>query len=277
MTERSDVTVDWGKSPRIITVAAPSTTITVQDLIDTLRSNTLQAGEADDSLDNMDDDFILDAEGKANDVTGVVAILQNAQLSFEQRTAKLETGTITTPDTTGNTLTDATATFITNGVVRGDIILNATDGSHATVLSVTSETVIEGTTLAGGTDNQYDSADAYEILDFDDCTVTGGDLFAVDDVGADLFPILNTFGTNVVVEQSTSPAAAGVRPTTALEGTLTWEQSQRLILAAAAAGDLSGAPAGPILIKDAATGLKTRITATVDGNGNRTIVIGDVS
>ena len=37
MAIRNDVTVDWSVYPRIITVLAPSTEITMQDMLDTLR------------------------------------------------------------------------------------------------------------------------------------------------------------------------------------------------------------------------------------------------
>lgn len=51
------------------------------------------------------------------------------------------------------------------------------------------------------------------------------------------------------------------------------EQSLRLILSALA-GKLSGAPSGPILIRDV-NDTKNRINATVDANGNRTAVTTD--
>ena len=64
MAERADITVDWGifsrSSPRVIEVGAPSTNLILQDFVDTLRSNTLAAGEPD--LDNLDDDAILSQE-----------------------------------------------------------------------------------------------------------------------------------------------------------------------------------------------------------------------
>jgi len=49
------------------------------------------------------------------------------------------------------------------------------------------------------------------------------------------------------------------------------------LLLAGGAGNVSGAPAGPILIKDPSTGAITRITATVDASGNRTVTAIDVS
>ena len=62
MTERTDLTTDWGEATRLIEVASPSTDIILQDLHDTLRSNTKQAGEGHD--DNQDDDPLVDSAGK---------------------------------------------------------------------------------------------------------------------------------------------------------------------------------------------------------------------
>jgi len=84
VTIRSDITVDWSQSPRIIEVAAPSTSLIVQDLYDTLRSL------ADDPA-AMDDDEIVDAGGKEYlDATRNVVItvmLKNAKVKFEDRVA----------------------------------------------------------------------------------------------------------------------------------------------------------------------------------------------
>lgn len=56
---------------------------------------------------------------------------------------------------------------------------------------------------------------------------------------------------------------------------LTLRQAVRL-MAAALAGKISGAPTGPILIRDTADE-KTRISATVDASGNRTAITTDVT
>ena len=52
MAIRNDVNIDWSVSPRVITVLAPSTEISMQDLYDTLRS--MEA-----SLVAMDNLFIV--------------------------------------------------------------------------------------------------------------------------------------------------------------------------------------------------------------------------
>ena len=74
-----------------------------------------------------------------------------------------ETGTVTTPDVAGVTLTDTAATFVTNGVQPGAVVNNTTDGSLAEVIAVISETQLTVTALTGGSDNQWDSGDAYTI------------------------------------------------------------------------------------------------------------------
>ena len=49
------------------------------------------------------------------------------------------------------------------------------------------------------------------------------------------------------------------------------------ILFAGDAGDVAGAPTGPILIRDPSTKSIIRVTATVDANGNRTVTALNVS
>jgi len=79
---RGDITVDWTLSPRIITVLAPSAEITMQDLLDTLRSL-----EAESTA--MDDHYLVDAAGKEDlgggVLVGLTVTLQNAKLAFEAR------------------------------------------------------------------------------------------------------------------------------------------------------------------------------------------------
>lgn len=60
------------------------------------------------------------------------------------------------------TLTHATANFVTGKVSPGDQVHNTTDGSDGIVLSVTSATALV-TALFGGTENDWDSSDAYVI------------------------------------------------------------------------------------------------------------------
>lgn len=83
MAIRSDLTVDWEVSPRIITVAAPSTTITIQDLHDTCR-------DIEDNLpEALEFAKLIDSAGKeplgGGAFVGITATLQNAKLAFEAR------------------------------------------------------------------------------------------------------------------------------------------------------------------------------------------------
>jgi len=91
---------------------------------------------------------IIDTTTDASDWTGV---FNNTVLSSG------------TDDTSTNAafLTDSTATFVTDGVVAGDVILNVTDGSSAVIISLT-ETTIVGT-LSGGSENDWDSGETYSI------------------------------------------------------------------------------------------------------------------
>lgn len=203
MTTRTDLTVAWELSPRIITVAAPSVELNMQDLVDTLR--VLE----DDLDEGLQFDHLIDTAGKEDlgggVQVGITVTMNNARIAFEKRLTKLESGTVTTPDATGFVLTDSTALFVTNGVAAGDVVRNHTDGgSVAAVLSVDSETQITTDGLIGGTDNQFDAADMYDVLDWVQCNFSGGNLVALDDVGAPLDPVFPTFGTQVVRTSSSS-------------------------------------------------------------------------
>ena len=74
------------------------------------------------------------------------------------------TGSATTADVTGRTLTDSGASFVTGDVVKpGDLIRNTTDGSWAHVITVDSNTQITHTPLQGGAENDWDTSDAYSF------------------------------------------------------------------------------------------------------------------
>ena len=81
---RSDITVDWSASPRIVEVAEPSDSLTCQDLLDTLR--TLAPGAI-----AIDEPEIVDASGKealgGGIVVGLTVKLYDAKVRFEARAA----------------------------------------------------------------------------------------------------------------------------------------------------------------------------------------------
>ena len=82
MTVRNDITVDFSASPRIITIAAPSDAVSIQDLHDTLRT-------IEDEPANMAYDILIRSAGKEDlgggVAVGITATLQNAKLAFEAR------------------------------------------------------------------------------------------------------------------------------------------------------------------------------------------------
>lgn len=82
MSIRSDISIDWNSSPRIIEIADTSTEIYMQDLIDTLR-------EEEERFENLTYPHIVNSAGKEDLGGGVkVAItltLQNAKLKFADR------------------------------------------------------------------------------------------------------------------------------------------------------------------------------------------------
>jgi hypothetical protein len=109
MAVRTDVTVDWSQSPRIIEVAAPSTEITIQDLHDTCR-------DFEDSLPSgMQYDQLISSAGKeelgGGVLVGITSTLQNALLQFEARAGptytqcKVSGGNLVAVDENGDTQT----------------------------------------------------------------------------------------------------------------------------------------------------------------------------
>jgi hypothetical protein len=202
MPERSDITVDYAQSPRIIKVAAPSTELTIQDLHDTLR------GRFEEELTDLDQPELISSAGKEDlgggVKVGITSTLQNAYVTFEARKASASTGTVTTADTNGITLTDSSATFVTDGLAPGSWLVNLTDGSCATVLTVVSETVLQTDTLGDGTDNQFDFGDSYKIWAVVQCDIDGGNLVAVDAGATVISPILSSAFTQIVRTSSAS-------------------------------------------------------------------------
>jgi len=109
-----------------------------------------------------------------------------------------------------------------------------------------------------------------------DATCTGGSVRI-----AGNFELINS-GTGVTIQDTSrwnedqdvatavnvGAPAVSTMLATPVDGTLTWAQVQR-IASAGNGGQVSGFPAGPILLKNSA-GTKTRVSATVDGAGNRT-------
>jgi hypothetical protein len=195
------ITVYPHLDPRIIEVQSPATEATIQDIINAVRAY-------EDTNIGMHYPHLIDAAGKEDlgggVLVGITATLQNAQIAFQQRGVSDSAGSVTTADSTGLILTDTAATFITDGIIPGDTILNITDGSIATVISVDSETVIQHFKLQDGTGDDWDGSDAYKIWNKIQCEVSGGNLVAVDGLGVTMSAFLPTALTHVVRTSSSS-------------------------------------------------------------------------
>lgn len=86
MSVRTDVTLDWHSSPRSLIVAAPSTLITVQELIDTLRSIEYLPYPGADHLSH---DLLTWSGGKiqtgATEYSIITLTLNDLKVGFEAR------------------------------------------------------------------------------------------------------------------------------------------------------------------------------------------------
>jgi hypothetical protein len=186
-------------SPRLILV--DTDTISVQNLHNFIR-------EWEDEPWNMQYPKLIDSSGKedlGDEVSvGITSTLKNAQVGFESQISITSEGSVTTGDTEGTRLIDSGATFITDVVNPGDIIQNLTDGSDATVLEVILETELVCLKLQGGSDNQFDVSDAYQISPIIQCKISGGNLVAVDDAGSSMSAVFTTAKTQIVRTSASS-------------------------------------------------------------------------
>lgn len=195
------VTVKWPLSPRVIIVPVSETQVTVVDGQDTLQ-------DIEDSEEGIIFQHLRETSG-GEDLGGGTSVgwtmeMQNSVWAFAPRTTVTSSGTITTTDANGETVIDSGATFITDGVVAGANIINFTDQSVSSVISVDSETQLTTFSLGGGTDNQWGSSDVYKVFNVEQCELTGGNFVAVNDVDASISPALPTFGTQILRTSSSS-------------------------------------------------------------------------
>ena len=121
----------------------------------------------------------------------------------------------------------------------------------------------------------------FQPFDTDHTLVINGNIVGESSVEGENVPLfIGRAGRQITIlsEQSAQALSIGgnaLSATTPLEGSLTWEESQRIILSALA-GKLSGAATTNVKIRDQAD-TKDRIDATVDSSGNRTAVTVDGS
>ena len=132
--------------------------------------------------ENMDLETFIEGSGKqslggVSQVGMTIQLTKTWLLGFEARSGPAviaclvnggnltalhtDTGSATSTGTT--TLIDSAGAFARQGFQTGDTIRNITDGSSATILTVDSETQLTHTTLTGGSGNDWDIADVWEI------------------------------------------------------------------------------------------------------------------
>ena len=206
MPVRTDLDYFWPISPRIVQVqtgGAFPTELSVEDIVDSFRTK-----EADADLEAMDDDFLLDATGR-DDLgggveVGITATGNNVQVAFKARTTPISTMTEDTGDTDGVLVRDVGGTLETDGAKRGDIVINFTDQSMASILSVDGEGQATTDGLTGGTDNQFDIGDVCKVYPVVQCELSGGNWVANDAIGDPMSPVFPTFGTQIVRSSASS-------------------------------------------------------------------------
>lgn len=200
----SGTTVNWGVSPRIIIIPLPITEATIEDLQDTLQDLE------DDEIGVVFQKLRTTAGGEdlgGGTSVGWTMTLNNAQIQFQGRTTATESGAVSSNDTTGTLLNASGGQFVTNNVSRGNTVFNSTTGSMATILSVTDEQNLISQQITGGTRTTWLNTDNYTIYANVQCNIFGGNLVAVDDVGATISPVLESPNTNVVRTSSSSSTA----------------------------------------------------------------------
>ena len=206
MAQIPGLTIDYTRSPRVITIPKTLVSVEAQDLYDTLRFNEERPSSG------LPYDPLVKAGGKevigANFV-GITLTLLDARLAFEQRTAVASTGGATSNDVLGKTLVDTGANFVADGIVPGDTVWNVTDLSFATILEVVDANTLVHLKLDGGSDNEWAISDAYRVYATVQCEVVGGNLVAVGPDGVTpINEIHPTAFTQVQSEKSTSPSIA---------------------------------------------------------------------
>jgi len=188
-------------SPRLI--ISDEVELTMQELVD--QANDWESLPANGSYPHL-----VESNGKVDlgggTLTGINAILQNAVLGFAQITAVVSAGTVTSVVTGFETrrLKDSAATFVSDNVQPGMIVLNESDLSIGTVIQVIGEDELLHLRLGGGVSNDWEVGDGYRIWDVQQRNAGGGNLAAVNDLGSAIDPIHPTFGTHV-----TRTAASG--------------------------------------------------------------------
>ena len=200
-----EVAQDYEPSPRVTVVLAPRTAFVAQDVVDTLR-------KVEDSWAGMSNTRLLTAAGKQDlgdgRFVGITYALQDNQVQFEDRQTPAQTGVVTTASgasVAGKiTVTDTSATFVTNLVKRGSFIVNWTDQSIVSVHDVIDENNLRVKVPTSGLGNTYEISDAYSVFNVVQVQLGGGNPTAVDDLLASIDAAVPSVGTYLTIALSTN-------------------------------------------------------------------------
>lgn len=200
-----DLIVHHYLSPRIIEVPAPVTDVSVQDLVDSIRA-------WEDSTIGQNFPYLVDAGGKedlgGSTSVGITATLRNARIMFTARGTPIDNGAGRTCDLTdplGTHLYVDDADFVSLGIYEGCTVFNSTTGDMATVNIVEGATALHSFPLSGGMGGGWTSGDSYAVYPNVQCTISGGNLVAVDGDGNTIPPVLQT--PNVQIDRTASSSA----------------------------------------------------------------------
>jgi len=157
MAVRTDLTINWEASPRIITIASPSTEIVIQDLHDSL--TTIEQSE-----EGITQAKLIDSAGKEDlgggTFVGVTAKLQNARLAFEARPSptyvycKVFDGNLVAIDANG----DAIEPIETTAYVQVQLIQSVAAAIKAQSVSDTATQTVNEPTASAPTGSLGDTA-----------------------------------------------------------------------------------------------------------------------
>jgi hypothetical protein len=195
-------------SPRIVEVLSPTTEVSIQDLVDSIRA-------WEDSEEGMFYEYIIDAAGKealgGGVSVGITATLNNAQIMFTGRTAPIDNGAGRTCDLTdslGTTLYVNDAQFLSSGIAPGMTVYNATTQQMASITRIPTENTLYSFPINNsdglGATLGWTAGDSYVIYDNTSCNIAGGNLVAIDASGNELSPIFTTPNTQILRTASSS-------------------------------------------------------------------------
>lgn len=281
------IEVHPNEDPRLIIIPSPQTDITIQELVNAIR-------DWEDSDVGGSYEYLIDATGKqtlgAGLQVGITLQLNNAQLQFEPINTVHASGLATADDPNGKLLDDSLASFLSDGLHKGDIVFNYSNYSMGTLLEVVSDTRLRTSILYGGSRDDWRIGDTYQVYHTVEATITGGNLVAIDSNGDELQPLLQAANVAHTIESATSAAIvqgessiteqdktdiADAVADRDYEGGLSLEEMMRIVMAATA-GATAGTGTSTVQFKSK-DGLTVRIQSTFDAEGNRVITFLDGS